>query len=103
MVFWGIECIFNGMKGFLFLSKLVFVLNLLFVLCAVLWLVAVEWSGAIASVLIIGGWMLAFPLNVVVAIWGIVALARKEMEFQLKSIPFVNAVLLIFQLFFFLL
>lgn len=102
MVFWGIECIFKGMKGFLFVSKLVFILNLLFVLCVVLRLVAVEWSGTLVSLLVIGGWMLAFPLNAVVAVWGIVLLARKEMEFQLKSIPFVNAVLLIFQLFFFL-
>lgn len=103
MVFWGIECIFNGMKGFLFLSRLVFILNLLFVLCVVLRLIAVDWSGILVSILVVGGWMLAFPLNVVAALWTIVVLARKEMEFQLKSIPFVNMLLLIFQLLFFLL
>jgi hypothetical protein len=90
------------MKGFLFLSKLVFILNLLFVLCIVLRLIAVDWSGILVSILVVGGWMLAFPLNVVAAIWTIVVLARKEMEFQLKSIPFVNMLLLIFQLLFFL-
>lgn len=103
MVFWGIECIFNGMKGFLFLSKLAFILNLLFVLCVVLRLSAVEWSGAWVSVLVIGGWFLAFLINIPVNIWFALLLARRKLYFQLKSIHFVNAVLLIVQSIFFLL
>ncbi len=103
MVFWGIEYIFNGMKGFLFLSKLAFILNLLFVLCVILRLGAVEWSGAWVSVLVIAGWVLAFLINIPVNIWFALLLARRKLHFQLKSIHFVNAVLLIVQSIFFLL
>lgn len=103
MVFWGIECIFNGMKGFLFLSKLAFILNLLFIVCLVMRLNPVEVSGAWVSMLVIAGWFLAFLVNILVNSWFIILVASKKLNLQVKSIPFLNAVLFIIQFIFFFL
>ncbi|RXK62223.1 hypothetical protein ESA94_04220 [Lacibacter luteus] len=91
------------MKGFLFVSKLAFILNLLFVVCLVLRLSPVQLSGSWVSVLVIAGWFLAFLVNIPVTAWFAILLAGKKLTFEVKSVHFFNAAILIIQSIFFFL
>ncbi len=98
MVFWGIDSIFNGMKGFLFFSKVAFILNVLFFVAVGLQYVRVDLPQSAASVLVIGGLFLSLIVNLIINAWLIVLLLRKQIELKIKSIFFINLVVLIVQL-----
>ena len=101
MVFWGIDSIFNGMKGFLFFSKVAFILNVLFFVAVGLHYVRVDLPQSAASVLVIGGLFLSLIVNLIINAWFIVLLLRKRIELKIKSFFFINLVVLIIQLFIF--
>jgi hypothetical protein len=101
MVFWGIDSIFNGMKGFLFFSKVAFILNVLFFIAVGFQYVRVDLPQSAASVLVIGGLLLSLIVNLFVNTWFIVLLLRKRIELKPKSIFFINLLVLIIQLFIF--
>jgi hypothetical protein len=101
MVFWGIDSIFNGMKGFLFFSKVAFILNVLFFIAVGFQYVRVDLPQSAASVLVIGGLLLSLIVNLFVNTWFIVLLLCKRIELKLKSIFFINLLVLIIQLFIF--
>ena len=101
MVFWGIDSIFNGMKGFLFFSRVAFILNLLFFIAVSLQYVRVELPDSAASILVIGGLFLSLIVNLIINIWFVILLLRKKIELKINSIFFLNLVVLIIQLFVF--
>jgi hypothetical protein len=101
MVFWGIDSIFNGMKGFLFFSRVAFILNLLFFIALCLQYVRVDLPESAASVLVVGGLFLSLIVNLFINSWFVVLLLRKRIELKINSIYFLNLVVLIIQLFIF--
>jgi hypothetical protein len=101
MVFWGIDSIFNGMKGFLFFSKVAFILNVLFFVAVGLQYVRVDLPQSAASILVVGGLFLSLIVNLIISSWFISLLVRKRIELKINSISFLNFVVLIIQLFIF--
>lgn len=101
MVFWGIDSIFNGMKGFLFFSRVAFILNLLFFIALAFRYVRVDLPQSAASILVIGGLILSLIVNLFINSWFVVLLLRKRIELKINSIFFLNLVVLIIQLFIF--
>ena len=70
MLFWVIDSIFERfMKGFLFTGRVAFLLNILFVVCLVLRLVPQLSDGALTAVILIGGWILSVPVNIIWILW----------------------------------
>ena len=103
MVFWGIDSIFNCMKGFLFLSKVALILNVLFLICLILRYIPFVSSQSLLAVLIIGGWFLSLMVNILHIVWLIVLLLQKELQLTVKSVHFINVAIFIFQLLYFFL
>lgn len=101
MVFWGIDSIFNGMKGFLFFSKVAFILNVLFFVAVGLQYVRVDLPQSAAAILVVGGLFLSLIVNLIISSWFISLLVRKRIELKINSISFLNFVVLIIQLFIF--
>lgn len=101
MVFWGIDSIFNGMNGFLFFSKVAFILNVLFFVSVGFQYVRVDLPQSAASVLVIGGLFLSLIVNLFINTWFIVLLISNKIELKMKSIFFINLLVLIIQLFIF--
>jgi hypothetical protein len=89
------------MKGFLFFSKVAFILNVLFFIAVGFQYVRVDLPQSAASVLVIGGLLLSLIVNLFVNTWFIVLLLCKRIELKLKSIFFINLLVLIIQLFIF--
>lgn len=101
MVFWGIDSIFNGMNGFLFLSKVAFILNVLFFIAVGFQYMRVDLPHSAASILVVGGLFLGLIVNLLINCWFVVLLLRKRIELKINSIFFLNLVTLIIQLFIF--
>ena len=101
MVFWGNDSIFNGMKGFLFFSRVAFILNVLFFIAVGFQYVRVDLLHSAASILVIGGLILSLIVNLFINSWFVVLLLRKRIELKINSISFLNLVVLIIQLFIF--
>ena len=99
MVFWGIDSIFNSMNGFLFFSRVAFVFNVLFIISLVVQNMEISMPSSLGSVLVLGGLVLSLVMNLVVNIWMIVLLARKKIQLKIRTVYFLNMVVLIFQLF----
>lgn len=103
MVFWGIDSIFNCMKGFLFLSKVALILNVLFLICLILRYIPFVGSQSMLVVLIIGGWFLSLLVNILVNVWLTVLLLQKRLQLTVYSVHFFNVAVFIFQLLYFFL
>lgn len=102
MVFWGIDSIFNGMNGFLFFSKVAFILNVLFFIAVGFQYVRVDLPQSAASILVVGGLFLSLIVNLFINSWFVILLVRKRIEMKINSIFFLNLVVLIIQLFIYL-
>ncbi|NCU04765.1 MAG: hypothetical protein GXC73_12335 [Chitinophagaceae bacterium] len=87
------------MNGFLFFSRVAFVFNVLFIISLVIQNMEISLPSSLGSVLVLGGLVLSLVMNLVVNIWLIVLLARKKIQLKVRTVYFLNMVVLIFQLF----
>lgn len=92
------------MKFFLFLTRVGFILNLIFVVCIVLRFiptVAELFPQSLVSILVIGGWVLSFIVNIILSILWLLLLQRGNAEFKLPILVIFNLLILVFQLLYF--
>ena len=104
MLFWAIEYILKQMAGFLFFTRVAVLLNLVFLLCVVLRYQPAElFSQAVVGVLLVGGWLLSFVVNITVSVWLLFLLLRGQKPPQLQVAVVFNVLLLIVQVVYFFL
>lgn len=73
----------------------------MFFACMVLRFLWVDAQGAWVSILIVGGWLISFPCNLLLAAWIILQLLRKQSN-PLKIVAILNLLVLHFQLLYFI-
>lgn len=88
------------MKLLLFLNRVAFVLNILFFVCLVMRLKPFISSQELASVIIVGGWFLSIVMNILVTVWLMVLLLKKQ-EGLFNWLSLFNLAVFIFQLLYF--
>lgn len=87
------------MNGFLFFSRVAFVFNVLFIVSLVIQNMEISLPSSLGSVLVLGGLVLSLVMNLIVNVWMVVLLARKKIQLKIRTVYFLNMVVLIFQLF----
>ncbi len=88
------------MKLLLFFNRVAFVLNILFFVCLVMRLKPFISSQELASVIIVGGWFLSIVMNILVTVWLMVLLLKKQ-EGLFNWLSLFNLAVFIFQLLYF--
>ncbi|MBM3439658.1 MAG: hypothetical protein FJX94_02200 [Bacteroidetes bacterium] len=61
----------------------------------------VDAQGTWVSILIVGGWLISFPCNLLLASWMILQLLRKQSN-PMQAITILNLLVLVFQIFYFI-
>ncbi|MFZ9717912.1 MAG: hypothetical protein ACO3BD_01025 [Chitinophagaceae bacterium] len=90
------------MKFFQLFTKSVLVFNLMFLACMALRYLPAAPDANWVSVLVIGGWFLSFPANVILGLW-VLILRVNGSVIKTNIIVLVNLLFLIFQLLYFIL
>lgn len=82
-------------------NRVALVFNLMFIACMVLRFLWVDAQGTWVSVLIVGGWLISFPCNLILAVWIILQLLRKQSN-PVQIVAILNLLVLLFQMLYFI-
>jgi len=89
------------MKLFKQFNRVALLFNLMFIACMAVRFLWVDAQGTWVSILIVGGWLISFPCNLLLASWMILQLLRKQSN-PMQAITILNLLVLVFQIFYFI-
>jgi len=89
------------MKLFKQFNRVALLFNLMFIACMAVRFLWVDAQGTWVSNLIVGGWLISFPCNLLLASWMILQLLRKQSN-PMQAITILNLLVLVFQIFYFI-
>ena len=83
------------------LNRVSLIFNLMFAACMVLRFLAINADGELIGILVVGGWLISFPCNLILAVWIILQLLRKQSN-PVQIVAILNLLVLLFQMLYFI-